>query len=78
MPMRTRIHKKPTKTLDPLSREFLRAVEKRVLIGIPAESMHPGEKGEKPINNAALGYLFEYGQPEKNLPARPHLFPGVE
>ncbi|MCJ2023101.1 hypothetical protein, partial [Methylobacterium sp. J-067] len=47
-------------------------------IGIPAESMHPGEKGEKPINNAALGYLFEYGQPEKNLPARPHLFPGVE
>ena len=78
MPMRTRIHKKPTKTLDPFSREFLRAVEKRVLIGIPAESMHPGEKGEEPINNAVLGYLFEYGAPERNLPARPHLIPGVE
>lgn len=78
MPIRTRIHRKPATKLDPFSRELIRALEKRVLIGIPAESMHPGEKGEGPISNAVLGYLFEYGQPEKNLPARPHLLPGVE
>ncbi|MCJ2023928.1 hypothetical protein [Methylobacterium sp. J-067] len=78
MPIRTRVHSKPKTKLDPLSRDFLRAVEKWVLIGISAESMHPGEKGEASINNAALGYLFEYGQPEMNLPARPHLIPGVD
>lgn len=78
MPMKTRIHKKPTTKLDPFSRELMRALQKVVLIGIPGESMHPGEKGEEPISNAVLGYLFEYGQPEMNLPARPHLVPGIE
>ncbi|MGD6262621.1 hypothetical protein VWP49_23830, partial [Xanthomonas citri pv. citri] len=44
----------------------------------PGDSMHAAEKGEAPISNAVLGYLFEGGQPEKNLPARPHLVPGIE
>ncbi|MCJ2055648.1 hypothetical protein MKL09_03660 [Methylobacterium sp. J-048] len=68
---------KPGK-LDPFARAVMRELEKRVLIGIPGDSMHPAEKGEAPINNAVLGYLFENGQPEHNLPARPHLVPGVE
>ena len=64
--------------IDPFSRAVMRELSKRVAIGIPAESMHTAEKGETPISNAVLGYLFEGGQPEHNLPARPHLVPGVE
>lgn len=78
MAMRTTIHRKPTTTRSPFERAVMRELRKRVAIGIPAESMHPGEKGEAPISNAVLGYLFEHGQPEKNLPARPHLVPGIE
>lgn len=78
MAMKTTIHRKPTTRMDPFSRAVMRELNKRVLVGIPADSVHPGEKGEAPISNAVLGYLFEHGQPEKNLPARPHLVPGVE
>jgi hypothetical protein len=69
---------KKTGPLDPFARAVLRELSKRVAIGIPGDSMHPAEKGETPISNAVLGYLFEGGQPEKNLPARPHLVPGIE
>ncbi|WP_267427090.1 hypothetical protein [Methylobacterium sp. GC_Met_2] len=67
-----------TSKLDPFSRAVMRELEKRVAIGIPGDSVHPAEKGEAPINNAVLGYRFETGDPEKNLPARPHLVPGIE
>jgi hypothetical protein len=54
---------------------------KEVLVGIPRENAarkpEPGEKGE-PINNAALGYIHEFGAPEANIPPRPFLIPGVE
>lgn len=64
--------------LSPFSQSVLRELSKRVVIGIPAGSMHPAEEGEAPVGNATLGYLFEYGAPERNLPARPHLVPGIE
>lgn len=52
----------------------------RVLAGIPADGAdrtpEPGEKSAP--NNALLGYLAEYGQPENNTPARAHLLPGIE
>lgn len=52
----------------------------RLLIGIPAEDAgrtpEPGQT-EAP-SNAVLGYLNEFGEPEKNIPARPHLLPAVE
>lgn len=69
---------KKTGPLDPFARAVLRELSKRVAIGIPGDSMHAAEKGEAPISNAVLGYLFEGGQPEKNLAARPHLVPGIE
>jgi hypothetical protein len=64
--------------------ELLKAVaaltKTRVLAGIPADGAdrtpEPGEKSAP--NNALLGYLAEYGQPENNTPARPHLLPGIE
>lgn len=46
----------------------------QVMVGIPAENA-PRE-GE-PINNATLGYIHENGAPERNIPARPFLVPGV-
>ncbi|ACB23988.1 hypothetical protein [Methylobacterium radiotolerans] len=77
MPITSKLTVKDSQ-LDPFGRAVMRELEKRVVIGIPGDSMHPAEKGEVPISNAALGYLFEHGQPEKNLPARAHLVPGVE
>lgn len=77
MPITSKLTVKSSQ-LDPFGRAVMRELEKRVVIGIPGDSMHPAEKGEAPISNAALGYLFEHGQPENNLPARAHLVPGVE
>lgn len=48
--------------------------KKRVLVGIPAENAP--RSGDK-INNAGIGYIHEFGAPEANIPARPHLIPGV-
>lgn len=54
--------------------------KKQLLIGIPASGAErepePGTKSTP--NNAALGYLNEFGDAEMNIPARPHLLPGVE
>lgn len=74
--------------------EFERAVrdlvKNEVLVGIPAEDAGrrpdpPKGKGKKrskqasqPPNNATIGYWMEYGAPEANIPARPHLVPGIE
>lgn len=52
----------------------------RVLVGIPAEKAFRDPEPDDPhpeINNAEIGYLNEFGVPEKNIPARPHLAPGV-
>ena len=45
-----------------------------VLVGIPAET---AGRDEGPMNSAAIGYVLETGAPERNLPARPFLVPGV-
>jgi len=64
---------------------FLKAIkaltEDRVLVGISAEHAFREPTDDDPhpeINNAEIGYLNEFGAPEINLPARPHLIPGVE
>ncbi len=48
---------------------------KRVMIGIPAEN---AERPDSEVTNALIGYVLETGAPERNLPARPFLVPGVE
>lgn len=47
--------------------------ETEVLVGIPH-----GESRDGGMSNAQIGYLLETGSPSMNLPARPHLVPGVE
>lgn len=50
-----------------------------VLVGIPeAEAQRLPEPGEpQTMNNAALGYVHEFGSPANNIPARPFLIPAV-
>lgn len=55
--------------------DILRALNAQgVMVGIPAET---AGRDDGPINNAAIGYILETGAPERNLPARPFLRPGV-
>jgi hypothetical protein len=49
--------------------------DRQVLVGIPEERTTRAGEGE--MTNAALGYLHENGAPEANIPARPHLIPGI-
>lgn len=54
--------------------------EREVLVGYPAETSErkADEDGQQPeLTNAALGYIHENGDPERNIPERPHLGPGV-
>ncbi|GBU18029.1 MULTISPECIES: hypothetical protein [Methylobacterium] len=55
-------------------------VKTKLLVGIPAETAdRAAEAGEpQPPNNATIGYAMEFGLPERNIPARPHLLPGVQ
>lgn len=56
--------------------------ENQVLVGIPAEkaprtSSEAKATGAK-INNAALGYIHNFGSPAQNIPARQFLEPGIK
>lgn len=61
--------------------QAIRALTKhQVLVGIPADNADrtpDPEEGDQPINNAMIGYLMENGSPAQNLPARPHVVPGI-
>lgn len=48
--------------------------KKDVLVGIPAED---SDRDDVPFGNAGIGYINEFGSPAQNIPARPHLTPGV-
>ncbi len=59
----------------------LKSLKSAVLVGIPAaNAAREAEDGEPPpaIDNAALGYVMEFGSPANNIPPRPFLVPGVE
>lgn len=72
-----------TKDVTKVVLERVKALTRsEVLIGIPdanaarTKEEDEDQKGE-PITNAGLGYAHEFGLPEKNIPARPFLIPGV-
>lgn len=63
-------------SLTPALNKVLATLAKsRVLVGVPATD---GARQDGSINNAALGYLFETGDPETNMPPRPWLVPGIQ
>lgn len=56
--------------------DALKAIGNRdVLVGIPAED---SARDDAPFGNAGIGYINENGSPAQNIPARPHLQPGVK
>lgn len=53
--------------------------KEKVLVGIPDSTTERSEDEDAvPMNNATLGYIHEHGSPAANIPARPHLIPGIE
>lgn len=62
--------------LDGIKKAVTKLTDKAVYIGVPAETANDGSPHA--INNAELSYIHEYGAPARNIPARPHLVPGVE
>lgn len=66
--------------LGDLAKNLKALVAKDVLVGVPeAETERDPEPGEPTgITNAAIGYLNEFGSPAANIPARPHLYPGID
>jgi hypothetical protein len=61
-------------TPDDIINALKKLANTRLLIGVPSEAA----PREGPISNAAIGYIMEIGSPAQNVPARPHLKPGVE
>ncbi len=71
--------KTSVKTNEKVYKALLAMESQSVLVGIPAGgdtriATRPGQL----TSNATLGYLQETGDPSVNLPARPHLVPGVK
>jgi hypothetical protein len=72
---------------DQIAKAIQQLAKKKLLVGIPMETstreqseflnmVKGGTAGT--ISNASLGYIHEFGSPARNIPARPHLRPGVE
>ena len=58
--------------LPDMLRRMAAVAQRDVLVGIPA-----GEQRDDGPTNAEIGYQNEFGSPAQNIPARPHLIPGV-
>lgn len=48
----------------------------RVMVGVPQEKDSRRESGA--LGNAEIGYLMENGIPDRNVPPRPHMIPGIK
>ncbi len=71
----------PQKIVD----QMRKLTKDRVLVGVPdanaprsAEEDEARKESGEPVNNAEIGYINEFGVPERNIPARPHLIPGIK
>lgn len=66
--------------LDALLKSFKLLNESKVLVGVPDSTTERGDDEEEAgqMNNATIGYINEHGSPAANIPARPHLVPGVQ
>lgn len=63
--------------LDEVLKSIAGLVKQEVLVGVPDSTAGRKDDGE-PISNAEIGYIQETGSPANNIPARPHLVPGVQ
>ncbi|WP_321942068.1 hypothetical protein [Burkholderia cenocepacia] len=63
--------------LDEVLKSIAGLVRQEVLVGVPDSTAGRKDDGE-PLSNAEIGYIQEAGSPANNIPARPHLVPGVQ
>ncbi|MCW3641780.1 hypothetical protein K6Y74_00915 [Burkholderia cenocepacia] len=63
--------------LDEVLKSIAGLVRQEVLVGVPDSTAGRKDDGE-PLSNAEIGYIQETGSPANNIPARPHLVPGVQ
>ncbi|AIO23994.1 hypothetical protein [Burkholderia cepacia] len=63
--------------LDEVLKSIAGLVKQEVLVGVPDSTGGRKDDGE-PLSNAEIGYIQETGSPANNIPARPHLVPGVQ
>ena len=63
--------------LDEVLKSIAGLVRQEVLDGVPDRTAGRKDDGE-PLSNAEIGYIQETGSPANNIPARPHLVPGVQ
>ncbi|HEM8999487.1 TPA: hypothetical protein U2T46_001532 [Burkholderia cenocepacia] len=63
--------------LDEVLKSIAGLVKQEVLVGVPDSTAGRKNDGE-PLSNAEIGYIQETGSPANNIPARPHLVPGVQ
>lgn len=70
-----------TKTFDnaaAIRRAVQKLTEQDVYIGVPEDKSAREAAGDTGISNAYLAYIQENGVPEKNIPARTALIPGIQ
>lgn len=70
-----------TKTFDnaaAIRRAVQKLTEQDVYIGVPEDKSAREAAGDTGISNAYLAYIQENGVPEKNIPARAALIPGIQ
>jgi hypothetical protein len=63
-----------------LMASMLLLTQREVLVGFPEDTKdRKPEPGEPPpdVTNAELAYVHDNGMPEKNVPARPFMLPGI-
>ncbi|MBC7074665.1 MAG: hypothetical protein H5T98_01055 [Syntrophomonadaceae bacterium] len=68
--------KKLKDNLPKLKRAMESFAKREVLVGIPSDETG-NERHDATITNAQIGFINEFGAPEKNIPPRPFLIPGV-
>ena len=62
--------------LPDLLRRLAAVAAQDVLVGVPGDGAPRNESGAP--SNAEIGYQNDFGSPAQNIPARPHLYPGIE
>lgn len=68
------VHIKPDR-MKTLAARIKKMTDKRVFVGIPSSAADRGDGSV--VNNAEIGFINEFGEPSMNIPARPHLVPGI-
>lgn len=80
LPIRLKMKAKVTvnkKRMDGVFKALKIMAADRVLVGIPQDKAERKNEPGAKINNAQIGYMNEFGDPARGIPARRHLQKGI-